>query len=174
MKQDTTQAERAAQAARRSIDAADATYSARLKELGEELKAYFIRKHLDPAGCVSDPHDTCLGQLDAIPEPSVRAKFEAKLKQLQKTHDLAVKGPEQQLSDARTRREQAFKAYMDELDDAGKQFAHEIAALTGRTGVSITPVRFNATEVMPDRVYLSTIETGSFSFVANARDFHQG
>jgi hypothetical protein len=173
MKQETTQSEREAQAAQRKINAAEATYAARRKELGEEVKAYFNSKHMDPDGCVSDPHDDCLDQLDAIPDAAVRDKFKARLKALQKTRDIAVAGPKTELSNARTRRENAFKAYIDALDDAGEKFASEIGALTGRTGVSVAPVRFNASEVMPDRVYLSTIETGQFKFVANARDFHK-
>ena len=159
-------------------DAASARYINELNELAKRVREYFANNNQDPGGCVSDPaSESCLDHIDEIDDAGVRAKFKEERDEIEDRNQSAMTSISSAQDGVRKDERDAYADYQKTLDRLGRRFARRAAAITGhaRNDVSSVPVLFNASEVLPDRLYLSTLEdpaSGS-NYVDNARSFHE-
>jgi hypothetical protein len=160
----------------RRSDAAADRWVKEVNELAKRVREYFDSQHQDPGGCVSDPSsESCLDHLDEIQDSAVREEFKGELKKLD-TRQISEETAFNTARDVLANEERdAYADYQKTLDRLGRRFAGRAGTITGHGGVSSVPVLFNASEVLPDRLYLSTLEdpaSGS-NYVDNARSFHE-
>ena len=157
-------------------DAASALYVRALNELNQRVREYFADNQQDPGGCVSDPpSESCLDHIDEIQDAHVREDFERQLDEINSRNQSNMTAISAAQDDVRKDERAAYDDYQKTLDRLGRAFAQRAGTMTGHGGVSQVPVLFNASELLPDRLYISTLESAGLgsNYLSGAYTFHK-
>jgi hypothetical protein len=157
-------------------DAASALYVTALNELNQRVREYFADNEQDPGGCVSDPpSESCLDHIDEIQGAQVREDFKRQLDEINSRNQSNMTAISAAQDDVRKDERAAYDDYQKTLDRLGRAFAQRAGTITGHGGVSQVPVLFNASELLPDRLYISTLESAGLgsNYLSGAHAFHK-
>jgi hypothetical protein len=157
-------------------DAASALYVRALNELNQRVREYFADNQQDPGGCVSDPpSESCLDHIDEIQDAQVREDFERQLDEINSRNQSNMTAISAAQDGVRKDERAAYDDYQKTLDRLGRAFAQRAGTMTGHGGVSQVPVLFNASELLPDRLYISTLESAGLgsNYLSGAYTFHK-